>query len=67
MAKQRRLLQHTLGQMLQQPAIAGQLQAARAGPVDQLPDQLVIQQVRRQLGRPDLFNRLGRDTIQTRL
>lgn len=55
-------LQHALGQLLQQPALAGQLQPARAGPVDQLPDQLLVQHVRRQLDRPDLFNRLGRDS-----
>ncbi|WP_280703345.1 hypothetical protein [Kitasatospora sp. GP82] len=47
---------------LQQPALTGQLQAARASPIDQLPDQLIIQQIRRQLDRPDLFNRLDRDS-----
>ncbi|MGW2825939.1 IS5 family transposase [Streptomyces sp. NPDC001443] len=34
--------------------------SARPGRVDRLPDQLVIQQVRRQLGRTDLFDRLSR-------
>ncbi|MFJ5219742.1 hypothetical protein ACIP98_34230 [Streptomyces sp. NPDC088354] len=53
-------LRHPLGQLLQKPALAGQLQPARAGSVDQLPDQLIIQHVRRQLDRPDLFNRLDR-------
>lgn len=50
--------QHALGQLLQQSALAGQLQAPLAGPIDQLPDQLVVQQVCRQIDRPDLFNRL---------
>ena len=40
-------LQHPLGQLLQQPALAGQLQPTRTGPVDQLPHQLLIS--RRQL------------------
>ncbi|MFJ5035250.1 hypothetical protein ACIQB5_46175 [Streptomyces sp. NPDC088560] len=53
-------LQHTLGQLLQQPALAGQLEPARTGPVDQLPDQLAVQQARRQLDRSDLSNRLNR-------
>jgi len=53
-------LQHALGQLPQQPALAGQLQVARAGTVDLLPDQLLVKQVRRQFDRPDLFNRLNR-------
>src|SRR5262249_27848943 len=53
-------LQHPFGQLLEQPALAGQLEPARAGPLYQLPDQLLVQNIRRQLDRPDLFNRLSR-------
>lgn len=55
-------LQHALGQLLEETTFAGQLEPARAGPVDQLPNQLVVQQIRRQLDRPNLFNRLDRDS-----
>lgn len=34
--------------------------AARSRGPGRLPDQLLVQQVRRQLDRPDLFNRLNR-------
>ncbi len=54
-------LQHPLRELLQQPALPSQLQTAGLGPVDQLTDQLVVQQVRRQLDRPTRFNRLDRD------
>ncbi|MFF3951290.1 hypothetical protein ACFYYN_41805 [Streptomyces sp. NPDC001902] len=45
----------TAGQLLQEAALTGQLEAARAGPIDQLPDQLIVQQIRRPLDRADLF------------
>ena len=35
-------LDHHLGQLPQQPALAGQLQPAGAGPLGQLPQQLLI-------------------------
>src|SRR5690349_2191898 len=37
-----RTLDHHLGQLAQQPALAGQLQPARAGPLGKLPQQLLI-------------------------
>ncbi|MFJ9523302.1 hypothetical protein ACIRPK_34315 [Kitasatospora sp. NPDC101801] len=53
-------LQHSLGQLLRKPTPAGRLEPAHAGTVDHLPDQLLVQQVRRQLDWPNLFNRLTR-------
>ena len=38
-------LEHPLGQLLQQPALAGQLQPARAGPLGQPRDQLLVDRV----------------------
>ncbi|WP_028805596.1 hypothetical protein [Streptomyces sp. 142MFCol3.1] len=39
-------LQHPLGQLLQQPSLAGQLQALTAGPVNQHRDQLLVRRGR---------------------
>ncbi|GLW57290.1 hypothetical protein Kpho01_53010 [Kitasatospora phosalacinea] len=54
-------LQELLRELLEQASGAGELQPARADPVDQLPDQLVVQGVRLQLHRPYGLHGLGRD------
>ncbi len=49
-------LQEPLGQLLQQPALAGQLQALGLGPAHQLVDQLVVHGLRR-------YNRCRLDSV----
>ncbi|WP_443042327.1 hypothetical protein [Streptomyces sp. B21-105] len=47
-------LQHPLGQLLQQPALPGQLQTLAAGPVHQHRDQLLVTRQHRRSHRLDI-------------
>src|SRR2546422_6854733 len=49
------------GRFRQQPALAGQLDAPGTGPVDQLPDQLLVQCIQLPLYRLGFLNRLSGD------
>ncbi|GAA3372588.1 hypothetical protein GCM10017744_104700 [Streptomyces antimycoticus] len=60
-------LQHPLGELLQQPALTGQLQALAAGPVHQHPDQLVVRHRLRSRGDSRLLHGPGRDDGLTHL
>ncbi len=55
-------LQQPLGQLLQRPALAGQLQPASAGPAGDPVDQLLIDRVQPVLLLVDLGRVLGRHT-----